>query len=178
MRQKLSLIRALVHEPDLLILDEPVSGLDPYGILQVREVVEAHRRRGGSVFISSHILSEIERSADRIGILHQGRLLAEDSMDGLRRRLKRGTILQLELAVMPEGLIGALEALPCVERVTSNGMRIALQTQAEEDVRPAIFQTIVEQGGVLVEMRTEEMSLEEAFVTITNQNVGQLAGRG
>jgi SpoU rRNA methylase family enzyme len=57
-------------------------------------------------------------------------------------------------------------------------MRIALQTQAEEDVRPAIFQTIVEQGGVLVEMRTEEMSLEEAFVTITNQNVGQLAGRG
>ncbi|MBA2596720.1 MAG: ABC transporter ATP-binding protein, partial [Chloroflexia bacterium] len=61
MRQKLSLIRALVHQPKLLILDEPVSGLDPYGIRQVRETIDAYRNDGGTVFISSHILSEIER---------------------------------------------------------------------------------------------------------------------
>ncbi|MCZ7569240.1 MAG: ABC transporter ATP-binding protein [Ardenticatenaceae bacterium] len=176
MRQKLSLIRALVHDPDLLVLDEPVSGLDPYGILQVRELVDAHRRRGGAVFISSHILSEIERSADRIGILHQGRLLAEDTMDGLRRRLAHGAVVELDLAVASPGLVSALAALPCVERLVADGRRVALHVMAEQDARPAIFQTVVAQGGVLVEMRTEEMSLEEAFVTITNSNVQQLVG--
>lgn len=176
MRQKLSLIRALVHDPDLLILDEPVSGLDPYGIRQVRELVDAHRRRGGAVFISSHILSEIERSADRIGILHQGRLLAEDTMDGLRHRLARETVVQLALAELPPALVPALAALSPVQRVVANGSRVDLHVVADQDVRPAIFQTVVAHGGVLVEMRTQEMSLEEAFVTITNQNVQQLAG--
>src|SRR5690349_8235199 len=64
MRQKLSLIRALVHEPRLLILDEPVSGLDPHGIRQVREMIDAYQQAGGTVFISSHILSEVEHSAN------------------------------------------------------------------------------------------------------------------
>ena len=78
MRQKLSLIRALIHQPRLLILDEPVSGLDPHGIRHVRELINDYRRAGGTVFISSHILSEIEHTADRIGILSEGRLLIED----------------------------------------------------------------------------------------------------
>lgn len=178
MRQKLSLIRALVHDPDLLILDEPVSGLDPYGILQVRELVDAHRLRGGAVFISSHILSEIERSADRIGILHQGRLLAEDTMDGLRHRLTRGSVIRLELARLPAGLVATLTDLPGVERVVADGSQVAVHVMAEQDLRPAVFQGVVACGGVLTEMRTEEMSLEEAFVTITNQNVRQLVGAG
>lgn len=176
MRQKLGLIRASVHEPDVLILDEPVSGLDPYGIVQVREVVEAHRARGGAVFISSHILSEIEHSADRIGILHKGRLLAEDTMSGLRRRLSRESIVRLELPTVPNGLKSALEGLPSVQRVESNGTRVEVHTTEEMDVRPEIFQTVVAEGGVLLSMQIDEMSLEEAFVTITNQNVQQLAG--
>lgn len=176
MRQKLGLIRASVHEPDLLILDEPVSGLDPYGIVQVREVVEEHRARGGAVFISSHILSEIEHSADRIGILHNGQLLAEDTMSGLRRRLSRESIVRLELEDIPQGLVPALEALPSVQRVTPNGTQVAVHTTEEADARPDIFRTVVSEGGVLLSMQIDEMSLEEAFVTITNQNVQQLAG--
>lgn len=176
MRQKLGLIRATVHTPDLLILDEPVSGLDPYGIVQVREIVEQHRAQGASVFISSHILSEIEHSADRIGILHKGTLLAEDTMNGLRRRLSRESVVRLELEEIPQGLVPALEALPSVKRVDPNGTQVAVHTTEEADVRPDIFQTVVSEGGVLLGMQIDEMSLEEAFVTITNQNVQHLAG--
>ena len=97
MRQKLSLIRALIHTPDLLILDEPVSGLDPFGIRQVRAVIEAHRAQGGAVLISSHILSEVERSANRIGILHHGHLLVEDSINGIRARIGNTNVVHIEL---------------------------------------------------------------------------------
>jgi ABC-2 type transport system ATP-binding protein len=176
MRQKLSLIRAMVHSPDLLILDEPVSGLDPYGILEVREVVEEHRANGGAVLISSHILSEIERSANRIGILHKGRLLAEDTISGLRRRIGGTTIVILELLTVPPALVDSLAAHPAVENLESNGHRLAIHTSAGQDARPEIFGVVVAAGGTIVEMRTQEMSLEEAFVTITHQNVEQLAG--
>jgi len=176
MRQKLSLIRALVHEPDLLILDEPVSGLDPYGILEVRGVIEEHRQNGGAVLISSHILSEIERSADRVGILHQGHLLVEDSIDGVRDRVGGSKIVQLMLIETPPGLPEALKKIPGVEEVDISDGQLNGQISRDRDVRADIFQTVVETGGVLVEMSTEQMTLEKAFVTITNQNVEQLAG--
>lgn len=208
MRQKLSLLRALVHSPDLLILDEPVSGLDPYGILQVRRLVETQRENGGAVLISSHILSEIERSADRVGILHRGRLLVEDTVDGIRRRLSGALIIKLRLQEEPPGLVEALRAMENVRRVELQNGRavgngharkpydITVHTNEQRprnpispgehddnadvalltDVRAEIFRQVVAHQGVLLEMSTEEMSLEEAFVTITNQNVAQLAG--
>src|SRR5215208_3770086 len=108
MRQKLSLIRALVHTPRLLILDEPVSGLDPHGIRQVRELINDYQQAGGTVFISSHILSEIEHSANRVGILHEGRLLIEDSMAGLRRRLSKQQRMTIELEQVAPALVKRL----------------------------------------------------------------------
>ena len=176
MRQKLSLIRALVHEPDLLILDEPVSGLDPYGILEVRGVIEDHRQNGGAVLISSHILSEVEHSADRVGILHQGHLLVEDSIDGVRNRVGGAKTVQMTLVEMPAELPKQLMNLPGVDDVEVEDAQLTIQISGDRDVRPEIFQVVVDSGGVLVEMNTIQMSLEKAFVTITNQNVEQLAG--
>ena len=176
MRQKLSLIRALVHKPDLLILDEPVSGLDPFGIREVRNVIGAHREQGGAVLISSHILSEIERSADRIGILNHGRLLVEDTIDGIRSRIGESTNVQLRLVAVPDGLVAALEGVAEIGRITQQENQLTLQVSGSRDVRPDIFQAVVAHGGIILEMATEEISLEEAFVTITHQNVAQLAG--
>ena len=176
MRQKLSLIRALVHRPDLLILDEPVNGLDPHGILQVRAVIDQHRDEGGAVLISSHILSEVERSADRIGILHQGRLLVEDNINGIRSRLGASTVVELVLTEVPPQLAPALSALAGVDQVEVKGQTVAVHVNGGQDIRPQIFQTIVAQHGTILEMGIQKMSLEEAFVTITHQNVGQLAG--
>ncbi|MBK9944718.1 MAG: ABC transporter ATP-binding protein [Kouleothrix sp.] len=177
MRQKLSLIRALIHEPRLLILDEPVSGLDPHGIRQVREIINAYRQSGGTVFISSHILSEIEHSADRIGIVHEGRLLIEDSMAGLRRRLANQQRLTIELDQVAPTLIERLAAAPYIAQVQQEGRQLHLQLRTPDDVRAPISRLISEAGGVIVKMQGDEMSLEEAFVTITSQDVLALAGQ-
>src|SRR5215208_1942612 len=178
MRQKLSLIRALVHTPRLLILDEPVSGLDPHGIRQVRELIHAYRDLGGTAFISSHILSEIERSADRIGIMHQGTLLIEDSLAGLRRRLGSGRRLIVELERADAALAERLsqEAYVLDLQVAASGRQLELLLEDGQDVRPRLSQLITDSGGVILRMESEEMSLEEAFVTFTNQNVSRLAG--
>jgi len=178
MRQKLSLIRALVHTPRLLILDEPVSGLDPHGIRQVRELIHAYRDQGGTAFISSHILSEIERSADRIGIMHQGSLLIEDSLAGLRRWLGSGRRLIVELERIDAALVERLGQEPYVLdlRVAESERQLDLLLEDGQDVRPRLSQLIAESGGVILRMESEEMSLEEAFVTFTNQNVSRLAG--
>lgn len=178
MRQRLSLIRALVHRPQLLILDEPVSGLDPHGIRQVRELIHEYQRGGGTVFISSHILSEIERSANRIGILHNGCLLVEDTLSGLRHGLAAGQRFIVELERVPDSLVAELRDQPWVLTLTQNERELEILLGDEEDVRPKLSRQIAQSGGVILRMQSEEMSLEEAFVTITNQNVAQLAGAG
>jgi ABC-2 type transport system ATP-binding protein len=178
MRQKLSLIRALLHEPDLLILDEPVSGLDPHGIRQVRETIDTYRTNGGTVFISSHILSEIERSADRVGILHQGRLLIEDTLDGVRRRIGPGRRFVVEVDNVPPALEARLRDEPLVLELTvpPGGRELQMILDDRDDARPAISTIITASGATILGMRSDEISLEEAFVTITNQNVNRLAG--
>jgi ABC-2 type transport system ATP-binding protein len=86
LQQKLGLARALLHDPPVLILDEPVSGLDPHGIREVREILARERERGRLIFLSSHVLSEIERTADRIGIMRAGKLVFEDTIAGITDR--------------------------------------------------------------------------------------------
>ncbi len=177
MRQKLSLIRALIHEPRLLILDEPVSGLDPHGIREVRELVGEYQQAGGTVFISSHILSEIEHSANRIGILHEGRLLVEDSMAGLRRRISQQQRMTIELEHATPELVERIRQQPYVAELRQQRSQLQLQLRGDDDVRARLSRLIAEAGGLILKMQSDEMSLEEAFVTITSQDVLALAGQ-
>jgi len=86
MEQRLALAMALVGDPELLILDEPFSGLDPHGVRRVREIVHQENERGATVFFSSHVLGQVELVCDRIGVLHEGQLVAEGRLDELRER--------------------------------------------------------------------------------------------
>jgi ABC-2 type transport system ATP-binding protein len=86
LQQKLGLARALLHDPPVLVLDEPVSGLDPHGIREVREIISRERDRGRVIFCSSHVLSEVERTADRVGIIRKGKLVFEDTIEEVIRR--------------------------------------------------------------------------------------------
>jgi len=178
MKQKLGLARALLHDPDLLILDEPVSGLDPHGIMQVRNVILEQRQRGKAILISSHVLSEIERTADRVGIIHRGKLMAEDRMDNIRRRLQPESQLEIEAQGDPAALAEALRAVPGVSRAEARGALIAVSTPADGDYRAAISQCITARGGVILAMRQVTLSLEEAFVTITTDNIARLTDAG
>jgi ABC-2 type transport system ATP-binding protein len=108
LQQKLGLARAMLHDPPVLILDEPVSGLDPHGIREVREIICRERDRGRLIFFSSHVLSEVERTANRIGIMHRGRLVFEDTIEGV----------MLRYATLEEAFVSITgEAAPAAEHV-------------------------------------------------------------
>lgn len=178
MKQKFGLARALLHDPEVLILDEPVSSLDPHGIKEVRDILLEENKKGKTMFISSHILSEIERTCDRVGIIHKGQLLAEDTMADLKRRLTEEVELSIEVEGLNESIINALKSLPFVNSLHNERGVLVIKTKADKDYRGHISQTIAGSGGVLLDMRRHEMTLEEAFVTITEKNIKLLAKEG
>jgi ABC-2 type transport system ATP-binding protein len=182
MQQKLGLARALLHQPELLILDEPVSGLDPHGIRQVRELLLELNRRGVTMLISSHVLSEVERTAHRVGILYGGRLVAEDSVDHIGARLRPDVAITIEVDSLAPALVEALRSLAYVSRVDVTTKErdpahgtLRVSVNPGPDHRRAISGLVGQYGGIILQMRQEQVSLEEAFIQLTSDNVKQLA---
>jgi ABC-2 type transport system ATP-binding protein len=175
MQQKLGLCRALLHDPELLVLDEPVSGLDPHGIRQVREILLEQNARGATIFISSHILSEVERTADRVGILYGGRLVAEDSVERIGARLRPGTVIELTVEPLTDELAEALRRQPFVEEVEAaaarhgDGGRLRVRVAPGGDHRRALSAVVSEHGGLITQMQEQRLGLEEAFVRLTRE---------
>lgn len=178
MKQKLGMARALLHDPEILILDEPVSSLDPYGIKEIRDIIMEENHKGRTFLISSHILSEIEKTCNRIGIMNKGRLVAEDSMSDLRRRLMDEIELHIELEKPNDAVTTALTALPFVISAQGEGTHYVVKTKADQDRRAEISRAIAAAGGIAIGLQSHEMSLEEAFVTITENNISLLAKEG
>jgi ABC-2 type transport system ATP-binding protein len=166
MQKKLSLVRALQHAPDLIILDEPVSNLDPNGIRQVREILEEERRAGRTVVVSSHILSEVERTADRVGILSHGKLLLEDRIDAVRRMALRRELF-VELAKPVPRLAYVLARIEGIAAVWEAEKSITLRVDGDADLRPAVAEAIAACGGLVIGMQQRLSSLEDAFVKLT-----------
>ena len=171
MRQKLSFVRALLHNPDLLMLDEPVSGLDPHGIRQIRGLIEEQKKSGTTIFISSHILSEIERTADRIAIMHKGKLLVEDNLDGLRYSVDQSVRVNVEVSNVPETLSGVLSDIPHIVDHNIDGQHIEIRLDATSDHRAELSSAITASGATIIGMETRKASLEETFMTFTDDNV-------
>lgn len=179
MRQKLSLCRALLHDPDLLLLDEPTAGLDPMGIREVRTLLQREHARGKTIFLSSHILSEIERTADRIGILSAGRLIAQGTLAQMRAVAGGAPTLAVEIAEPAQGAAACLGGLPEVLAVQADGCRLSVRFKVghgtEQEHRLRVSRALAAVPATIVGMRWHEMSLEEAFVTISEANVRALA---
>ena len=180
MRQKLSFVRALLHKPDLLILDEPVSGLDPHGIRQIRSLIEEQKKSGTTIFISSHILSEVERTADRIAIMHKGKLLVEDNLDGLRYSVDQSVRVNVEVTHVPDSLSVTLSDLPFVVDHNINGQHIEMRLDgsSDSDHRAEVSSAITASGTTIIGMETRKASLEETFMTFTDDNVIGLSKAG
>jgi len=174
MQQKVGFVRALLHDPDLLILDEPVSGLDPMGIRQVRDLVEEENRKGKTVFISSHLLSEVEKLCHRVGIMNNGRLLAEDRMDSLVRRLTEEVELDLEFSKEEPQAAEAVRGFDFVRGIFMEGKFLTVKMKADQDYRRDVVEALISRGHVPVGTRLRSMSLEEAFITITKENISLL----
>lgn len=171
MLQKLSIIRALLHDPDILFLDEPISGLDPIGIKQIRDLIISENREGRTIFISSHLLSEMEKLCHRVAIIHKGKLLAEDQMDFLLAKFIKDREIIIDLETLPANISDNIKKLPFIIDTTVRDNTLIIKVSKERDFRKDISSYLINKG--LVPLRIEEttLSLEEAFVTITNENI-------
>lgn len=164
MRQRLALGMATIGDPDVLILDEPSSGLDPHGIQTMRELVRAEADRGTTVFFSSHILGEVEAVCDRVGILHDGELVAVDDIAELRETVASGSELRLRVT---EEIMIDLTALQGVESMTRAGniLRVTVSTPR---VKARVITELNRAGVEILDVDSEEPSLEDVFTAYTS----------
>jgi ABC-2 type transport system ATP-binding protein len=169
-RQRVGLAQALLHQPDVLILDEPTIGLDPRQIIEVRELIrELGRER--TVLLSSHILPEVSQVCTRVLIIHRGQIVAEDTPARLTTRLQGASRLLVQvIRPSPEAEV-VLTAIPDVEAVNSASEgRYEIAASSDADVRAAVAEAMVRGGWGLLEMRSMEMSLEEIFLRLTRED--------
>jgi ABC-2 type transport system ATP-binding protein len=178
MLQKLSFIRALLPDPDILFLDEPISGLDPLGIKQVRDLILAENREGRTIFISSHQLSEMEQICHRVAIIFQGKLMVEDTMQGLISRIAPERKVIVELEEVPEKLPHHMKDLPFIHSAETQGSTLIVSVSSERDVRKQLSEFLFRQGLVPLAIVEKFPSLEEVFITITKENVALLTRGG
>jgi ABC-2 type transport system ATP-binding protein len=154
-RQKVGLVQAFMHEPELLILDEPTSGLDPLLQQSFLQLIGEAKTAGQTVFMSSHVLSEVQQAADRVGIIRDGRMVAVDAVDVLRRRAVRHVEVHFDDAVSPEAFVG----LPGVSEVVTDGpvLRCLLAGRADPLVKMVARYPV--ESFVLAEPDLEELFL-------------------
>ncbi|SEW12891.1 ABC transporter ATP-binding protein [Natrinema salifodinae] len=165
MIQRLALAMALVGEPDVLILDEPSTGLDPHGVRRMREIVRAERDRGATVFFSSHILAQVEAVADRVAILRSGELVAVDTIDGLRETVDAGAELTVDLAGDPTEISPAVAAIEGVSTAAERDGDLVVGCTADAKLR--VLDEIRAAGGTIRDFSTGQASLEDLFVSYT-----------
>jgi ABC-2 type transport system ATP-binding protein len=167
--QRLGLAKSLIHNPSLLILDEPANGLDPAGIVEIRELLlELTREHGGTVFMSSHILAEVSRLAGRIGIIHHGTLLQELSIDELERNRKRRLILRVhDIGLAHRTLIAAGQQA----EIHQDGVIELNNSQAIEHP-DEINSLLVHAGAAPFQIIVEEEKLEQYFLRLIGMDGG------
>ncbi|KTG20116.1 ABC transporter ATP-binding protein [Haloferax profundi] len=163
MAQRLALAMALAGSPDLLILDEPSSGLDPAGAREMREIVRAEADRGATVFFSSHVLGQVEAVCDRVGIMREGELIAEDSIESLRDRLEAEAILRLD--VEGDADLSAVRALDGVSSVESSDGRLVVA--CTDDAKTRVIEAVESNGATVADFETDSASLEDIFLAYT-----------
>ena len=178
MLQKLSIVRALLHDPDILFLDEPISGLDPFGVKQIRDLILQENREGRTIFISSHILSEMEKVCHRVAIIFGGKLLAEDRMKSLLTELAKDREIHIDLEEVPPQLPEKIKSLSFIQEAIPADKTLIVKVPKTGDYRKAISKFLIDQNLVPLSIQEKSLSLEEAFVTITKENINLFAGIG
>jgi len=175
MFQRLALAVALAGDSDLLVLDEPSSGLDPNGVQLVREIVREERDRGATVFFSSHILDEVERVSDRVGILQDGELTAVNSVDDLRTELGMGAVVE---ATVEGGEVDPAEVagVDGVTDVAVDGAAVRVACATPRAKMPALRR--VDNAATVADVTIEEASLEDLFEAYTGGERGVAAEPG
>ncbi len=171
MRQRIGLAQALLHRPEVIILDEPTIGLDPAQVVEVRNVIrEIGKDR--TVLFSTHILSEAQQLSDRVLIINKGKIVAEDTPENLQSRVLGAERVLLRVRGDADGLDATVKKVKGTRKVESKtDDAVEFEVAAGQDVRPQVAQAVVQAGYELIEMRPVGMSLEEIFLELTDDKV-------
>jgi ABC-2 type transport system ATP-binding protein len=165
MKQRLAVAAAIMHRPEMVILDEPTNGLDPAGIREFRALIRSLAAEGVTVFVSSHILAEVEQMCDDVGILKAGKLVAEGPVASLTLRNAKSSIA---LRTTDDArAVELLRALPWIASAVTADGRIVVETEQQQ--APAISRALAEQQIWLAELRPQESTLEDVFMEITGE---------
>jgi ABC-2 type transport system ATP-binding protein len=175
MRRRLNMAMALVHEPEILVLDEPEAGLDPQSRVLVRDYIRSLARRK-TVILTTHNMDEAERVADRVAIIDQGRLLVLDSPQALKRCLNEGQIIEVRLngtsaAVDVNAAVNALSTLPVQVTVDASGPGLMVRTADAVTQLPLIVSALQAGGVPYTEVRLRTGSLEDVFIKLTGRRL-------
>ncbi|MBN1201000.1 MAG: ATP-binding cassette domain-containing protein [Anaerolineae bacterium] len=170
MRQRVGLAQAIVHDPGVLILDEPTIGLDPHQVQDLRVLIrELGQTR--TVMLSTHILSEAEQVCDRVIIIDRGRIVAQDTPGHLQDRLHRGGRLFVRVGNQPSGsnVVRVLRDVPGVEAAEPHSDGYIVRAKPRADIRAALASAVVGHGMELLELRPWAITLEEIFLELTTR---------
>ena len=171
-RQRVGLAQALLGNPEVLILDEPTIGLDPKQIIEIRNLIK-QLGQTHTVILSSHILSEVQAVCERVIVISNGRLLADDTPEGLSRAMSSDRRLTARIAGPSADVLPLLQGLPQMQTVTELGEHepdsfdFLLEPQPEADIRRELFGALAQKGWPLLELRGHTLSLEDIFLQLT-----------
>jgi ABC-2 type transport system ATP-binding protein len=167
MTQRLGMARVLLHDPQVLLLDEPASGLDPRARIEIRGLLKELRNMGKTIMVSSHILPELADICNRIGIIERGELLINAEVSEVMRRVRRRTVLNIGVTGTADSAAKLLEELPNVEQIDNrDGVLVVTLAEGIEDFSD-LPTALVEAGHKLTLFKEDELNLETAFMALT-----------
>ncbi len=175
-RQRVGLAQAMIHNPDVLILDEPTTGLDPNQIVEIRNLIK-NLATNKTIILSTHILQEVEQTCDRILIINKGKIVADDTAKDLRSRREGSEILTVQIEAIPgDDVAGALAGIPGVESAIAISQKpgfYRVQSNPNEKSRKGVFSLCAERKWFLLEMTGKETSLEDVFRELTTDTANE-----
>jgi len=171
MQQRLQLARVLVHDPKVLILDEPASGLDPRARIEIRELLRELGNMGKTIMVSSHILSELAELCTRFGIIEKGHLLFQGTFEDIRKKLDVHGRVRVQVAERIEEAEEVLKKVPVIENVERDGDSLLVILNDGEETEGVVAETLVRGGFKVKAIVPEELKLDDAFLKLTRGEV-------
>ncbi|MEF8847745.1 MAG: ABC transporter ATP-binding protein [Candidatus Thermoplasmatota archaeon] len=167
MIQRLGMARAILGNPSLLILDEPTGGLDPRGVALIRNKIKELNQNGTTVFLSSHILGEVQEVCDKVGIINKGKMVAEDTVKNLSDKLNLKPKITVELEKITEKIVKRIREIQNVDKVITEGNKLDIVCSPK--TKSKVIVAIEKAGGNIINLGTKETSLEEVFMKYTEE---------
>ncbi|MFC1992133.1 ATP-binding cassette domain-containing protein, partial [Chloroflexota bacterium] len=167
-RQRVGVAQAIIHEPEVLILDEPTVGIDPIQVTMTRQLIK-EMGKDRTVLLSTHILPEVSITCERVIIIHEGKIVAQDSIENLSSLVSGSRRFRLEVTGPSKQVAERLRKLDGVLKVSYDGLHYIVECSAGQDPRAKITEAIVKGNWTLLSMESVEMSLEEIFLKLTTE---------